>query len=131
MGNEELKEYLNNAEGFTKHNNIKYVELNNDNIKLEVTLTKDSMNPYNMAHGGLTFTLADTAMGLLVRSHTGKNAVTINSQIDFLKAGVGEKLIATAKIVKDGRNILVVKSEVTNNEGKLIATATGTYFITN
>lgn len=130
MDNEKLKELLNNSEGFTKHNNIEYVNLDKDNIRLEVKLTQNSMNPYNMAHGGLTFTLADTAMGLLIRSHTSKNAITINSQIDFLKPGVGEKLIATAKIVKDGKKILVVKSEVKNNEDKLIAIATGTYFIT-
>lgn len=127
----ELQKELNETEGFTKYNNFNFIELTKDDIKVEVELTDVSMNPYNMAHGGLTFSLADTAMGLLVRSHTGIPAITINSQIDFLKPGTGKKLIATAKIIKDGKKVLVAKSEVKNDEGKLIATATGTYYLTN
>ena len=131
MKDELLKNILNNMDGFIKHNNIIITKLDKDDVWLEVSLNKNSMNPYNIAHGGLIYTMADTAMGLLIRNTLENNYVTVNSQIDFLKPGNSKKLIAKAKIIKNGKRIIFAKAEIMDEEKNIIATCRGTYICIN
>ena len=70
--------------------------------------------------------MADTAMGLLIRNTLENNYVTVNSQIDFLKPGNSKKLIAKAKIIKNGKRIIFAKAEIMDEEKNIIATCIGT-----
>lgn len=116
-----------NDEGFIKHNGYEVIT-DGDKIKLKVNLKEISFNPYKIAHGGLIFGLGDTIMGIAARNSKGKNCVTLNSTIDFLKPGKGEFLIAEATVVKVGKTTCVVRTEIFNDEDDLIATMGGTYY---
>ena len=76
--------------------------INDDDIIVKVKITGETLNPFNIVHGGLIFSIGDTAMGFKIKS-LGKNAVTLNSSINFISPGVGKYLIATCKIIKDGK----------------------------
>ena len=116
--------------GFIKHNNIKIDEVNEDYAKLYVEISESSLNPNNTAHGGLIFGLADSAMGLAART-TGKNIVTVNAQIDYIKKGKGKILYAEAKPLKIGRTISVYRCEVQDENNNLIASVTATFYYIN
>ena len=85
------------------------------------------INGNKIAHGGLIYSLADDAMGTAALS-TGRNVCTVNAQIDYLRPGIGKKLIAEAESVKVGKTLGVYKCKIYNDEDKLVATATGTYY---
>ena len=127
--NEELKKQVLEkfCLGFTEHNNMKLTELDLNHSKVEAKLTKDSMNPNGIAHGGFIYGLADNAMGAAAISN-GRNVCTVNAQIDYLRPGIGKKLIAEAESVKVGKTLGVYKCKIYNDEDKLVATATGTYY---
>ena len=108
-------------EGFFQHNGYSVVEISKEKVVLKAELTKKSMNPYGIAHGGFIFGLGDTAMGILVKMN-GEKAVTLNANIDYLRPGIGNYIIATAELVKNGKTICVVKSNIYNDQEKLIAT---------
>lgn len=128
MNKEEIINYINNANsGFIRYNNIKLVDYDSESATMEVILNENSLNPYGMAHGGLIFTIADTAMGVIARA-TGKLAVTLNSQINYLKAGKSNKLMAKATAIKIGRNTAVLKADIYDNDNNLISNATATYY---
>ena len=131
MTNEQMLELanktINETPGFIKHNNYKVEEVTNEYCKMSVELTENTINPNGTAHGGLIFGLADTTMGVLART-TGRNIVTINAQIDYLKPGKGNKITCIAEPLKVGKTTAVYRANIYNEEETLISTVTGTFF---
>ncbi len=84
-------------------------------------------NSIGLIQGGLVSSLADTAMGIAVRS-LGVNAVTVDLSIGFTgSARLGDNLRAEGKVVKAGREIYFAETRVTAGE-RLIAYCKGTFY---
>ena len=115
-------------EGFFKHNNYHVVEATEESIILKAELTENSMNPYNMVHGGLIFGLGDTVMGMVAAAASSKIAVTMNADISYLIPGDGKYLIAKGNLIRKGKTTCVVSANIYNDKEKLIAVMTSTYF---
>ena len=84
-----------------------------------------------MAHGGVTFTLADTVGGAALVSVVDQPVPTIDMRIDYLSAGTGD-LYAVADVVRVGGDVGVVDVDVfaeadDNGDNTLIADARGVY----
>ncbi|MFC7215665.1 PaaI family thioesterase [Saliphagus sp. GCM10025308] len=79
-----------------------------------------------MAHGGVTFTLADTVGGAALVSEVDQPVPTIDMRIDYLSAGTGD-LYAEADVVRCGGDVGVVDVEVYSEDDTLIADARGVY----
>ena len=54
---------------------------------------------------------------------------TIDMRIDFLRPGVGQEFIASARVMRAGRTVAVTRMELHNEEGVLIAVGTGAYVV--
>lgn len=117
-----------NETGFLKYNNIEIINLTENECQAKLTITKHALNPYGIVHGGLTFALGDTAMGVLCHA-MGKNVVTLDSNINYLKPGKGSFLLAIPKLIKMGKTTCVLKAEIFDENNTLIATMSGTYYI--
>ncbi len=78
-----------------------------------------------MAHGGVTFTLADTVGGAALVSLVDQPVPTIDMRIDYLEAGTGD-LTATADVVRLGGDVGVVDVDVHAGDTH-IADARGVY----
>jgi uncharacterized protein (TIGR00369 family) len=82
-----------------------------------------------MAHGGVTFTLADTVGGAALVSLTDRPVPTIDMRIDYLAVGSGN-LYAEAEVVRYGGDTGVVDVDVYaegDEEDALVADARGVY----
>ncbi|WP_254862827.1 PaaI family thioesterase [Halovivax gelatinilyticus] len=80
-----------------------------------------------MAHGGVTFTLADTVGGAALVSEVDQPVPTIDMRIDYLSAGTGD-LYAVADVVRVGGDVGVVNVDVfAADDETLIADARGVY----
>ncbi|WP_267639693.1 PaaI family thioesterase [Haloarchaeobius amylolyticus] len=80
-----------------------------------------------MAHGGVTFTLADTVGGAALVSLVDQPVPTIDMRIDYLAAGTGD-LYAEADVVRCGKNVGTVDVDVyAADDDTLIADARGVY----
>lgn len=110
---------------FINYNNMEII--NDDDIKVKVKITDKTLNPFNIVHGGLIFSIGDTVMGVKIRS-LGRNAVTLNSSINFISPGVGKYLVATCKIIKNGKKTCVLEATIKNYKDALVALMSGTYF---
>ncbi len=88
-------------------------------------------NNVNIPHGGILAVLLDTAMGTLANSQcpTGFGAVTTNLTIHYLAVADEEKITAKARIIRSGRHTMVLEGNIFQDDGKHIATATGSFFI--
>lgn len=87
---------------------------------IEMTVTEEMTNGLGVCHGGLIFTLADTAMAYA--SNAGSHsAVSTTASIEWLRrAHSGDRLSATSTAVaRRGRN--TVHDVVVTNDGDVIA----------
>ena|SRR5579863_3294032 len=92
------------------------------------------MHPQQIVHGGVLFTLADTAMSMALMSVIGPGVrfSTIEAKINFLAPVRTGELVAEAAVVQRGRSIAVLEATVFNEnaEGRrAVARALGTFSI--
>lgn len=81
-------------------------------------------------HGGVVTTLADSAGGAAAVTVVPENYQVVTSELTmhFLRPAVGDEIIATAEVIKAGKQLIIVEASVTDKATrKLIAKATGTW----
>jgi acyl-CoA thioesterase len=86
-----------------------------------MTVRDDMVNGFDVCHGGLIFSLADTAFAFACN---GYDAVTYASQadIEFVRpARLGDALVAVAREDYRGRKTGFYTVEVTNQDDQLVA----------
>ncbi len=93
-------------------------------------VTDELKNRYKILHGGITATFIDTAMGSTVFQKFGldRQAVTLDLNVRFLSPAKNGWLVADTEIIKSGRTIIILETKVRDDEGKLVASASGTFF---
>lgn len=95
-----------------------------------LTLRDEHLNFMGICHGGVIFTLADTAFGLAANSH-GLMAAGIDTHMTYqVSARLGDTVTATAVEVSRSRKIAVYRVDVTRGDGTVISAFTGTVYIT-
>ena len=80
-------------------------------------------NAMGTVMGGASFTLADFAFAV-ASNHEVMGTVSISSNIAFLGVAKGEKLIAEARAVKDGRTTCYYQVSICDDLGNSIAEVT-------
>ena len=89
--------------------------------QLSMTIRGDMVNGHAICHGGLVFTLADSAFAFACNSHNF-NTVAAGCSIEFLAPGrEGDVLTATAHERAQGRRAGVYDIEVCNQNGDTVA----------
>ena len=105
------------------------VDLKFGEATLKVKMRDELRQPYGVLHGGATASLIDTAMAFACISclPEGEKTTTIDLTVHYLRPVTEGEVFCTAKVVRAGKRILTVSAEVTNEEGKLVATSLSTY----
>ena len=127
MDCEQLRAFRNEKNSFGKRLGICVEELRPGYAKVVKTVTEEDLNPVQVPHGGVYFSMADTACGSAMVAY-GTMAVTINCSFSFLKsAKVGDRLTAEARELQGGRSVCVLEARVTGEAGELFAMGTFTF----
>ncbi len=105
---------------------MRLVELSPGYSKVTMKLTPDHTNFNGMVFGGIVMSIADQAFAYATNSLVSPSIATQFNIHLIAGAGPGDELIAECRVIKSGRRIGVSEMTVTNQEGKLIAKATGT-----
>ena len=73
------------------------------------------LNPNGVVHGGVVFTLVDTAMGRATMSvlEEGRICASIEVAVRYLRPINGGRLVATASVLRAGRRIVHLEGRVT------------------
>jgi acyl-CoA thioesterase len=96
---------------------------------LDMTVEDFMTNGFGIAHGGIAFSLADSALAFAANAK-GQESVTVESQLSLVKAIVkGDALCAEAKEVVSTRNLGRYEVIVTNQKSEIVAIFKGTVFI--
>jgi len=106
--------------------NMQLLELQPGYSKVMLNVLPEHQNFNGLTFGGITMAVSDQAFGYAVNSVRRPN-VASQFNIHFIApARAGDELIAEGRVVKSGRRVSIAEMTVTNQEGKLIARATGT-----
>ncbi len=90
--------------------------------------TEAHANPMGTLHGGILCDIADAAMGIAYSSNLaeGESFTTLELKINFLKPVWKARLLATGRVVRQGRTIGLVVCDITDEKLNLVAHASST-----
>jgi uncharacterized protein (TIGR00369 family) len=110
---------------------IQTLAIGDGRSRCSLTIDRRHDNPNGDLHGGVTFTLTDVAMGSAVFSTlpNGERTTAMEVQVRFLRSVTGGTLTAEGEVVSRHERVAVTRAEVTDGEGRLVATATGTFYV--
>lgn len=115
---------------FTNWMGVQLLEVKEGYSRLQMTLRKEMLNAFGIAHGGVTFALADSAFAFACNSD-GKVTVALDVSISFPKAGKeGDILFAEARAVNKTKRTGLYLIEVKNQRDELVALFKGTCYKT-
>ncbi len=129
---------MSNEAGVPRLNNLaeslgmEITEFSKGSCVVELTVGEKHLNMGGMAHGGVHATLLDTSMGGTLVSIISKEEWCATAQLDisYLNAvKKGDHLVATAEVVRRGRNLAHLEGSLVTGDGNLVATAKGTWAI--
>ena len=113
---------------FIGHLGILTEALGEGTARLALPLAPQLTNSFGTAHGGAIMTMLDVALCTAARTlhPDSQGVVTIDMSTSFTGAGSGARLVAEARVLKNGRSMIFVEGEVRNEDGSLVAKAIGT-----
>lgn len=113
------------ADRFATENGAVIEEIGNCSATCSLVIRDSHRNAMGAVMGGAYFMLADFAFAVAANWEK-MGCVSLRSDISFLGAARGEKLIAKAVCVKNGRTTVCYRVDVTDELGNLTATVTVT-----
>ena len=99
--------------------------------KISMTIKDFMLNGHGTCHGGMIFSMADTAFAHACNNENQVN-VAMDCRIDFLyPAYAGDELVASARKTHSGRKSSLIEVVVVNQNGRKIAIFQGRSYAIN
>ncbi|HEY5408126.1 MAG TPA: hydroxyphenylacetyl-CoA thioesterase PaaI [Ginsengibacter sp.] len=116
---------------FSQWLGIQIIEIKEGYSKLKMTVRNEMMNGLGIIHGGIAFSLSDTAFAFACNSRNNLS-VALDTSINFLKpVHPGDELTAEAKEIHNGKSTGLYQITITNQRNHTVAIFKGTCFRTN
>lgn len=113
---------------FSQWMGMELVEMGLGKCKLSMTVRPEMTNGFGVAHGGITFSLADSAFAFACNSQ-GRHTVSIHCTIEHMVAvHPGDTLTASASEDNLGNTISNYSISIENQHGQLVAFFRGVAF---
>ena len=115
---------------FSQWMGVKVLEVKEGYSKIQMTIRKEMVNGFGIVHGGIPFSLADSAFAFACNNRNNLS-VALDVTITFTKAvHVNDILTAEAKEVHNGRSTGVYLISIFNQNNEQVALFKGTCFRT-
>ena len=117
-------------DAFSQWLGIHIVNVSEGFCKLEMRIRKEMTNGFNIAHGGVSYSLADSALAFAANSD-GTQSLSIETSISHTKkVMIGDTLIAETKEISKTDKSAVYSIRITNQENKEVAKFKGKVYRT-
>ena len=116
---------------FSQWLGIKILESEKGKSKLEMAVREEMCNGFGIIHGGITFSLADSALAFAANAH-GRLSVALECSISYPSpVKVGDTLFAEASEVSLSNKIGIYNIPVSNQNGELVGIFKGSVYRTS
>ena len=127
----EVVDHMMENDSFSQWMGLEVLDVKDGYSKVRMTIRKEMVNGFGIVHGGVTFSLADSAFAFACNNRNNLS-VALDTSINFMKpAHVGDVLTAEAKEIHNGKSTGLYQIFITNQNDHLIALFKGTCFRTN
>lgn len=128
---EEIVQIMMNKDAFSQWLNVEIVELGLGYSKLKSVLHRDMLNGFEIVHGGITYSLSDTALAFAANSY-GFKCVSIETSISHIRpAYLGDTLFISGEEIHKGKSFAIYSVTITNQKDELISKFKGTVNISS
>lgn len=115
---------------FSKWLGIEILEVSEGYSKIKMIVRKEMINGFGIVHGGVAFSLADSAFAFACNNRNNLS-VALDTSINFIKpVHVDDVLTAEAKEIHNGRSTGLYHITITNQQSHVVALFKGTCFRT-
>ena len=101
------------------------------NAEVAMELQPQHFNPQGIVHGGIIAAMADTSIGLALRSmlKPGFTHRTAQLNVHFVSKGEGNRIVGRGRSIHLGRRMGYGEAEVVDSAGGLLAKASATFIV--
>jgi acyl-CoA thioesterase len=114
---------------FPRSLGIELDSIEHGRARLSLEVRQQHLQLAGIMHGGAIATLIDTAVAFAIvgASKPGSRFTTIEMKVNYLRPIREGRVVADARLIRDGRRIVVSDCDVYDSEGKLSAKGLLTY----
>jgi acyl-CoA thioesterase len=117
----EVVNHMMQHDRFSQWLGIEVLEIKEGYSKIKMTIREEMVNGFGIIHGGVTFSLADSAFAFACNNRN-QLSVALDTSINFIKpVHVGDELIAEAKELHNGKSTGLYQIEIFNQKQHLVA----------
>lgn len=100
--------------------------------EMQLVVDERHLSTAERVHGGVFFTMLDTAMGRAVISvlPEGQGCATVEAKINYFRPVQRGRLLARATVVSKTRRTAYAEASLIDEKDRLVARASGTFFLT-
>lgn len=117
---------------FSQWLGIEILEVNEGACKLQMVVREDMLNGFGIAHGGITYSIADTALAFASNSH-GQKSVSVETSVSHtVSLKLGDLIVAEAKEEHCSNKIGIYSVKIFNTtDNAVVALFKGTVYRTS
>lgn len=124
-----VKNLMFDNDAFSKWLGIEVIEVKEGYCKLSMKITGLMLNGFDICHGGITYSMADSALAFASNTYN-KQAVSIETSISHTKAVKMDDILFAESILKTRTNkTAIYEVVITNQHSEIVALFKGTVFI--
>ena len=118
---------------FTENLGIRMLRMADGVCEMELELGELHMSVADRAHGGVLFTMLDTAMGRAVISSLpeGRGCATLEASIHYFRPVQRGRIRASAATVRMTRRTAYAEGKLVDEQGNVLASTSATFFLTD
>ena len=118
-------------DAFSQWLGIKIVEVSEGNCQLQMPVRSEMLNGFQIAHGGIAYSLADSALAFASNSH-GRKSLSVETSISHtVSVKEGNVLTAATEELSLSDKIGVYLITITNQDNQKVAYFKGTVYRTS
>ena len=127
----EIVQLMLEKDAFSKLLGMEVLQISEGTCQLSMSVSKDLLNGFHIAHGGICYSLADSALACAANSY-GFQSVSIETSISHVKKVVeNDRLVATVKELNKTYKTALYEVVVTNQLQEVVAFFKGTVLISS
>lgn len=118
-------------DAFSRWMGVEILDVREGFCKISCEVTKEMLNGFYVAHGGIVFSLADSALAFSAATY-GRVSLAIENSISFTRKSIaGDRLIATSTCINLTHKTGLFEIRVINDKDELIALMKATVYRTS
>jgi acyl-CoA thioesterase len=127
----EIIELMLAGDAFSNGLGMEVLHIEPGKCKIRMQVNEGMVNGFKIAHGGITYALADSAMAFASNAH-GFQCVSIETAISHIKkVHINDVLTASCTTLSRNRKVRIYEVKVTNQSDELVAHFKGTVLISD